>query len=83
MRRTFTTRIALDKLHPRARNAKESPNVTLGSRRAQVLGWLFCSETLGDFRQARKRATGLKDDGGWLTDYIKDGIVIVRKVRSE
>ena len=76
---TILVKVALDKLYPRARNAKESKNVTLGLRRAHVLGWLFSSKTLGEFREARKRATGLEDDGGWLRDYIKDRIVIVKK----
>ena len=48
------------------------------SRAAQVLAWLLMSKTMGDYR-AWRRTAGRPDDGGYIHDFIKGGILRVTR----
>jgi hypothetical protein len=48
------------------------------SRPAQCLAWLLMSKNMGDYR-AWRRTAGCLDDGGYIKDFIKEGILTVKK----
>ncbi len=50
-----------------------------GSRPAKCLAWLLMSRTIGDYR-AWRRIAGLSGDGGYFREFVRAGILTVKKV---